>query len=128
MLRRLVEYCADQNASEIVCRNCPEVIHPPMVECAEQQRQRGRANDREQQEDHRALEGQRGEASHEISVCSSGLFQDFSLFHELELAISHHHSAINDDRLNVARFSTVNELAEEIIDRLVVDGIQTNQD
>jgi len=61
-------------------------------------------------------------------VCGSGLFQDFSLFRELKLAISHHRSAINDDRLNVARFSTVDELAEKIVDGLVVDGIQTNQD
>jgi hypothetical protein len=46
----------------------------------------------------------------------------------LELTISHHYSTINDDRLNVARFSTVDELAEKIVDGLVVDDIQTNQD
>jgi hypothetical protein len=55
------------------------------------------------------------------------LFQGPSLFGDLELAISHHHSAINDDRLDVARFSTVDKLAEEIVDRLVVDGISESR-
>jgi len=44
-----------------------------------------------------------------------------------ELAVTHQYLSIDDDRLHVAGFSAVNELAEKIVYRLMMDRVHVNQ-
>jgi hypothetical protein len=57
-----------------------------------------------------------------------GFLQNLGFFRKLKPAVFHQYPAIDDDRLDVAGFGAVNELAEKVVDRLTVDGIQANQD
>jgi hypothetical protein len=69
------------------------------------------------------LERQIVHAVHQIAVGLLGIGQQFSLIVTAELAIAHEHLAVDDHRSYIACLGAVNDLAEDVIDRLDMRGV-----
>ncbi len=51
----------------------------------------------------------------------------FLVIEARKLAVAHYDLAVDDHRLNIARLGAVDDLAEDVVDRLVMHGVDVDE-
>src|SRR5712692_2764294 len=75
----------------------------------------------------RKLERERRQSFHQIAMGKPRVGQRLSFVVPSELAIAHQHLTVDDDRLHVAGLGAMDELAKDIVYRLIMDRVHVNQ-